>query len=301
MRSPPSAGWFVPERIVRLADRLTPPALALTGFRSVRVKTNAGLVHVLEVDGEGSLPPFLMLHGLGSCASDYVSLVRGLRSITRKLILPDMPGHGLSEPPTGGMNPAQVRVAVRDALDARVGEPSFVFGNSLGGLAAVRFAQMRPERTLGLILASPGGAAMSPEELAALLATFDLPSHASAVAFVDRFLAAPAWYRDVLALGVRARMNRASIRDLLRRISTEDLLTADDLRELAMPVYCFWGAEDDVLPAQSRDFFRRHLPPHALFEAPAGFGHAPYIDQPAVFLEKVRAFAESVMAGRPPG
>lgn len=257
-------------------------------------------MHVLEVDGQGPLPPFLLLHGLGSSASDYAPLARGLRAITRKLILPDMPGHGLSESPPSGMVPSQMRIAVREALDARVSEPCFVLGNSLGGLAAVRFAQMRPERVLGLFLASPGGAPMSPEELASLLAGFDLPSHTSAMGFVDRLLGAPMAGRTVLALGVRARMRRPPIQDLLRRISTDDLLTHAEVRALPMPICCFWGQQDDVLPVHSREFFRHALPDHAEFEAPEGYGHAPFLDQPAPFLRRVERFANSVLANRVP-
>lgn len=286
---------LVPPRLIDLADRLTPTALRFQGFRQHWVPTNAGRVHFLEVEGRGKLPPFLLLHGLGSCATDYAPLVARLRPHTRRLVLLDMPGHGLSEAPRGGMNPAHIRIAVREALDARVGEPSFVFGNSLGGLAAVRFAQIRPERVLGLILASPGGAPMSPEELSGLLAAFDISSSSQADRFVGKFLGKPHAMHAFLAAGVRSRMNRPAIRDLMRRISTEDLLTEAEVRSLPMPVYCFWGRKDDVLPEKSREFFRRVLPAHARFEDPDGYGHAPYLDHPDDFLERVLAFARHVV------
>lgn len=289
------ASWL-PSGVIRLADRLTPAALRLRGYRQVWVPTNAGKVHCLEVDGRGDLPPFLLLHGLGSCASDYAPLVELLRPYTRRLILPDLPGHGLSESPRAGMDPAHIRIAVREALDARIGEPCFVFGNSLGGLAAVRFAQIRPERVMGLLLASPGGAPMSPEELSALMAAFDISSRDAAFRFVDRFLGTPHAMRPVLAAGVRSRMNRPTIRDLMRRISTEDLLTEEEVRSLPMPVWCFWGMSDDVLPVGSREFFRRVLPATARFEAPEGYGHAPYLDHPKAFLERVTSFARDVVA-----
>lgn len=291
----------LPPGLIRLADRVTPAALRLQGYVQHWVPTSAGRIHVMEVQGSGQLPPFLLLHGLGSCATDYAPLVALLRVHTRRLILVDMPGHGLSEAPKQGMNPAHMRIAVREALDARVGEPTFVFGNSLGGLAAVRFAQMRPERVLGLILASPGGAPMSPEELSGLLAMFDISSHEAALAFVDRFLGRPHPVRPILAAGVRSRMNRPPIRDLMRRISTDDLLTPDEVRSLTMPVLCFWGLEDEVLPERSREFFRAFLPPHARFEAPSGYGHAPYLDHPKAFLRHVTSFAHEVVAGRAAG
>ena len=60
----------------------------------------------------------------------------------------------------------------------------------------------------------------------------------------------------------------------------------------------FWGLDDDVLPVHSREFFRRALPDHARFETAAGFGHAPFMDHPELFLDRVETFANRVMANR---
>lgn len=275
----------------RVVERLQPRALQAVGFKSTWAPTMAGPVHVLEGEGTGDLPPILLLHGLGSSGADYASFILRLRRHTRRLIIPDLPGHGLSPAPKDGMSPSRMRLAVGQALDARVGEPVIVFGNSLGGLAALRFAQLRPHRTLGVFLASPGGAPLSPEDLGDLLTTFDLSSHGAALAFVDRLLLNPGPARAVLALGLRARMRRGAIRDLIRRIAPEDLFQPGELATLPVPVHCFWGRDDRILPMRSFDFFRRELPPHGTWEDPPGYGHAPHMDQPEPFTERFLSFA----------
>jgi pimeloyl-ACP methyl ester carboxylesterase len=67
-----------------------------------------------------------------------------------------------------------------------------------------------------------------------------------------------------------------------------------------MPIHCFWGAEDQILPRRSLDFFRRELPAHATFESPAGYGHAPHMDQPGAFTEGFLRFAREAAARAAP-
>jgi pimeloyl-ACP methyl ester carboxylesterase len=58
-----------------------------------------------------------------------------------------------------------------------------------------------------------------------------------------------------------------------------------------MPVLCLWGTNDHLLPDTAREFFRRHLPAHAIFEEPEGYGHAPYVDHADDFVRRIAAFA----------
>jgi len=240
-------------------------------------------MHLLDAQGAGRLPPLVLLHGLSSTGVHYLPLVSHVRPHVRRLILPDLPGHGFSESPVGGMRHDTLAVGLRESLDAVLDEPAVIFGNSLGAIAAIRYARLRPERVRGLFLCSPGGAPMPAEELSRFLDLFRVESHASAVAFVDRVFGRRSTFRHVVAWGVKKRMHHPTVRGLLDAATPEGLLSGKELAELKMPVFMSWGMRDGVLPREHLDFFRDNLPSHAVVHEPAHHGHSPYLeDAPGV-------------------
>lgn len=261
-----------------LSDHLARATLQARFFRSRRVRTSVGRMHLLEAEGRGRMPPLVLLHGLSSTGVHYLPLVGHVRPHVRRLVLPDLPGHGFSEQPHGGMRHEAVEAGIREALDAVLDEPAVIFGNSLGAFAAIRYARMRPERVRGLFLCSPGGAPMEERELTRFLDQFRVDTHASAVAFVDRVFGRRSTFRHVLALGIRQRMRHPTVRGLLEAASPESLLSPEDLAGLSMPVWLSWGRRDGVLPREHLDFFREHLPAHAVVREPENHGHSPYLE-----------------------
>lgn len=286
---------FVP-RLIGAFDDGTPGLLRLFGWRSRWVETSRGRLHYFDVAGHGDGPPIVLVHGLGSRAADYALLVRRLRRTTRRLILPDLPGHGWSQ----GDDPdaEQLETVLNEAVEALLPEPSWVLGNSMGGLIAVRMALHAPDRVRGLVLASPAGAPLAAAALHELRELFLVDNHASAVHFVQRLLAGPARLRHVLAAGLRARLARGSIRSILGRIRNEDLLHPEQVRSLRMPIYFFWGAADRILDGDQLAWYRRSLPDHARIETPEGYGHSPFLDHPGRFARLVRGFVDEMEDAR---
>lgn len=260
------------------SDHLARATLQARFFRSRRIRTSVGRMHLMDADGHGRLPPLVLLHGLSSTGVHYLPLVGHLRPHVRRLVLPDLPGHGFSESPLGGVRQDTLTAGLREALDAVLDEPAVIFGNSLGAIAAIRYARLRPERVRGLFLCSPGGAPMAQKELARFLDTFRVESHASAVAFVDRVFGRRNAFRHVLALGVRKRMHHPTVRSLIDGVTPEGLLKPEDLSGLKMPVFVSWGRRDCVLPRENLDFFRENLPAHAVVHEPLEHGHSPYLE-----------------------
>ncbi len=282
--------------IQRTADRALARALRLGDVRSDLVRTAAGNVHVLDAAGSGPLPPLVLLHGLGAGGVHYARLIRRLRPHVRRILAPDLLGHGLSDLLAEGAPPVAVHEALRDALDVVLDEPAVLFGNSLGGLAAIRYAQARPAATLGLVLVSPAGAPMAPGELSAFLDGFDLDSHTAALEFTDRLFHRPHPLRHLLALGIRSRFGATAVRRLLEGATADVLLTPADLARLPMPVSIVWGGADRVLPATHRDFFFAHLPPGAERLTPPSYGHAPFLDHVDAVADHLLAFARRIDA-----
>jgi pimeloyl-ACP methyl ester carboxylesterase len=125
-------------------DLLGGLAIGFHDVRGVRLRVFRG--------GEG--PPLLLLHGFGGAAWNYTEMAPLLAR--RHLIVPDLPGHGGSEP-----LPAPSLTAFADAVAALLDEPVHVFGHSMGGVVALRLAERRPELVRSLVLAAPAGISSS--------------------------------------------------------------------------------------------------------------------------------------------
>ena len=279
-----------PPDFMRLVDGVATAALSVAGARVERVDAGGARVNVLRMAGKGNDLPVLLLHGLGSRATDYGQMMLGLARTSREVIAMDLPGHGDSSAPPEGMLPHAIRRVALSAFDRVVSSPVVAFGNSLGGLTALRLAALRPDFVKGVMVASPAGAPMDAEEMAKLLSIFEYRSHADALAFVDRFYASTGVLRHPFAWGVRGRMSSPAVREFIARIGTDDLLSEGDLSRLNMPVSVFWGRNDGILNPRHAEFFRRALPEHASVEVVDGFGHAPYIDDCSAFTARVAGF-----------
>lgn len=281
---------------IDVADRAAIALLRLQGVTSRTVPTPAGAVHVLDAPGSGPLPPLVLLHGLGSAAADHAPLLGPLRRHFGRIVAPDLPGHGASPAPAGGMRGEVLQDALSEALDRVCPEPAVVFGNSLGGLAALRWAIARPDRVRALILASPAGA---PDGMTQLVDGFRFRSHRDAAAFVRRVHARPPPWTPLLAVGVRARFGRPAVRALIDGASTGDLVDPVALRGLSVPILLLWGKQERILPDSHRAFFERHLP-QARVERPDGWGHAPMLDAPADLAARIVAFTVRALRAADP-
>ena len=258
---------------------------------SRRLPTSVGRVHLLELRGAGSLPPMVLLHGFGASSLHYLSLATHLRRHTRQILAPDLPAHGFSDVPAVAQMGEGIRQGLTEALDDVVREPVVLFGNSMGGYAAIRYALARPERVKGLILCSPAGAPCTAESLEALKSLFRLQSHGDALTFVDRVLVRPGRLRHLLALNVRRRFGREALQSLLSEVAASELLDPADLARLEMPLMFVWGKRERILHAQDLGFFRQHLPAHAHVEEPESFGHCPFLEEPGALAALMVRFA----------
>ncbi len=99
--------------------------------------------------GQGQV--VVLIHGLGSSGADWAFQVPPLVDGYR-LILPDLPGSGQSDPPSAGFSisaMADTLWRLLDAIDA--GQPHIV-GFSLGGAVALEMALQRPTQVFRLVL-----------------------------------------------------------------------------------------------------------------------------------------------------
>ncbi|AKF10185.1 alpha/beta fold hydrolase [Sandaracinus amylolyticus] len=279
-----------------IAERLARAALRARGIRGRMIDTPVGRVNVYEGRGAGTLPPVVVVHGIGSAGAPFGPVLARLLPHVRSVVAPELPGHGFSAPPHRALTPDTLLDVMRDVLDRVIDEPVILCGNSLGGAIVLRYARDRPEKVRGLVLLSPAGARMSDEELEDVRRAFHMPTTADARAFVARVYHRTPPLTSLFASGIRARMQSAVVQGLLADASPDHAATPDDLAALAMPVTLVWGCSERLLPASGLAYFREHLPRHARIEEPDAVGHCPHFDDPALVARLVLDMARQVSA-----
>lgn len=276
--------------LLPFVERAARLALNLQGFESRSFDTGASRLHVYDARGAGDLPTTVVLHGIGSAATPFGRVLTRLRPHARRVIAPDLPGHGWSAAPAAPMSVELFFEALCELLEPLADEPFVLVGNSFGGALALRYALEYPQRLHGLVLISPAGAQMSPAEWQALLDSFRVQSTQDARRLLERLYHRMPLYMPAFASGLRASLQRKVVTDLLHSATPQDLPSPERLAELAMPVLLLWGQSERILPPSSLAYFRRHLPEHALIEEPEGFGHCPHIDDPARLSQRLIDF-----------
>src|SRR5262245_17180835 len=118
---------------------------------------------VLRVRDEPEPPParpapLVCVHGAGGSSVSFMDLVRRL-AVHRRVIAPDLPGHGQSDRWHETITIDGYREAV-GTVCAHLGvKRAVILGHSMGAAVALRCALSWPERVAGLVLVS-GGAAL---------------------------------------------------------------------------------------------------------------------------------------------
>jgi len=237
-------------------------------------------------------PPLVLMHGVGSSATTFARLLRRLRPHFGVIYVPEAPAHGASAIPASPFTPDALFVLVSGWLDTVPPAPFVLYGNSLGGGAALRYAALRPERVSALLLLSPAGAHGTESELEELVASFDLKTSADATRFMGRLFDRPRWYHRLAGKELRRRFASPSLREFFSRAGRDDLLEPSTVSALPMPVLLLWGEAERLLPDSHRRWFARHLPAHADLVSPPHFAHSAYIER----ADEVAEFALGFLA-----
>jgi pimeloyl-ACP methyl ester carboxylesterase len=136
------------------------PAAEPDGF--VVVVDPGDRIHFLDWGGETptGAPGVLLIHGLSNTAWSWTPVARRLRGV-RHVVAMDLRGHGLSDAPTDGYDPATfaddvLAVAEGSGLLAGPGDRVVLAGHGFGAIVAAWAAAAMGERCAGLVLVDGG-------------------------------------------------------------------------------------------------------------------------------------------------
>jgi pimeloyl-ACP methyl ester carboxylesterase len=273
----------------RALERVGRWALNRKGFKSRYVETAGGCLHVYDKHTPATSPKLIVLHGISSGATPFSRLLTALAPHVSHIVAPEALGHGFSDCPEN-LTPDKLFNSLSELLHAETTEPAVIYGNSMGGGIALRYAIENPDRVRALMLCSPAGAQMDAQEYRRFLARLTMDEPAQARDFVNRLYHRTPWYAGVVSRFVFRRFNRVSIRNLLAGASPELLLEPAELRALKMPVLLLWGQSERLLPKENLSFFREHFASHVVIDEPVGMGHIPHLERPRDLARRIRKF-----------
>ena len=112
---------------------------------------------------EGSGPEILFLHGAASDSDTLAPLISQLSGSHRCIAL-DRLGYRRSTPLAENTTIEEQAAAVHAVLDRAASGPVWVFGHSSGGIIALGYASLFPDRVRGLVVMEPAVYALYPDD-----------------------------------------------------------------------------------------------------------------------------------------
>jgi len=247
----------------------------------------------------GDGPPLLPVHGSGGSAWNFAELAPLLSR--RRLIIPDLPGHGGSS-----ALPAASLAGFADVVASLLQEPVDVLGHSMGGVVALRLAERHPALVRSVVLAAAAGISSSTRlaEITIALAGIVQPGRlagrrADRVArsarlrrlvfggfevanpdllserAVHGFLLGPTMHTDALGAGLALAADDPRV----------------DLERVRCPVLVLWGGRDRQVPLEDGFEYARRL--RAPLRVIADCGHLLIGERPDACARAVLQFTEA--------
>ncbi|MFZ5676108.1 MAG: acetoin dehydrogenase dihydrolipoyllysine-residue acetyltransferase subunit [Pseudomonadota bacterium] len=244
--------------------------------RDVAQATQAPRGHIgFDKLGEGG-ETFLLIHGFAGDRSSWVATASGIARAGHTAIVPDLPGHGVTEAETQSLD--DLVTAMTGFANGLAGAVHLV-GHSLGGAVATGIAERLGGKVRSLTLIAPAGTGREID--GGFVNGMAEATTAGEVAHLLRLLGPKAdGLSDKALSALAAQLAQGRLKTLAQALVGPQGQKIDILRALAklaetLPVKALIGTEDRVIPA-SHAF---NLPPAvAVHFLPAG--HMPHWDLP---------------------
>ena len=278
---------------------MTDAKVDLPGFEERFAEVRGSRLRYL-VCGEGE--PLVLVHGLGGAAANWLALapllLRG-----RRLLVPELPGHGGSEPLPAAANLNAYADSLAEVAEREGLSPAAVVGHSLGGAIALRLAIRRPDGVSRLVLAAAAGISSGTRSARYALTITGILKPGRRIAPHRRLVARS----PVLKSLVFGRWGAADPRALPAEVveaflsgparhtdtvSAAKALMKDDPRadldRVRCPSLVLWGARDNQLPIGDAFDYARRL--RGRLRVIADCGHLLIGERPDACADAIESF-----------
>ncbi|MDQ6767117.1 MAG: alpha/beta fold hydrolase [Candidatus Eremiobacteraeota bacterium] len=273
----------------------------MNGTAPVRKSINIDGTDIAYLEaGEGQ--PLLLLHGMGHSSTAWLRSIPALAE-QRRVLAPDMPGHGGSASPDVVYDPAYFARFVLQFASALGLESVDAAGNSLGALTLMLAALEQAKTLRRLVLVNPLGFTKPPLP----------PLDDAMLAIIGLWLSFPRT-RALIRAGYAAnfydarKLDEESVDEFASRLVRDSRMVAarrtlrgifhfskhlDAMQQrfasLESPTLVIWGKNDLMLPSKDAEIARRVLPAPRI-EVLERCGHCPHIERPEAFCALVLDF-----------
>jgi pimeloyl-ACP methyl ester carboxylesterase len=258
-----------------------PTDLILSGKR-VHVWTN------------GTGPALLLLHSAWGDAEMSWGPVWNELSRSFKIIAPDLPGFGTSEPLDTPSLAANARV-LKELLDHEKADRAIVVGNSFGVTMAIEFASLYPERTRHLVLVNGGYLPALPgfmknlislpiveKRFRALMRNMTYSDNAFAKAFPNPTSLPPGLIDRIRQN--EEKQSRIVFDTFMKQVKPQTPPT--------VPMTIIWGTGDRLVTRKQAGSIQKWLGNVELVTIEDA-GHMPQVERPGEFVEAMKRVGEA--------
>ncbi|HLM36751.1 MAG TPA: alpha/beta fold hydrolase [Gaiellaceae bacterium] len=257
------------------------------------------------VCGEGE--PLVLVHGLGGAASNWLPLAPLLLP-GRRLLVPELPGHGGSEPLPAAQNLNAYADSLAELTQREGFSPAAVVGHSLGGAIALRLAIRRPDSVNRIVLAAAAGISSGTRSARYALTITGILKPGRRIAPHRRLVARSAMLKSMVfgrwgaadPKALPAEVVEAFLSGPARHTDTfsaaKALMRDDprpDLDRVRCPSLVLWGARDNQLPIGDAFDYARRL--RGRLRVIADCGHLLIGERPDACADAIDEF----LAGEP--
>jgi pimeloyl-ACP methyl ester carboxylesterase len=249
-------------------------ALRRAGLRKTKLTTTVG-EQIVWHGGNG--PWLVLLHGAGDQAGTWNKVAPELKRHFQ-LLIPDLAGHGESDPAAGVLSLRTLLAALEQVLDATPWRdaPLVLVGNSLGAWMAMLYTHKYPHRVTRVILID-GGPIKSASEIGIMPKDREEARRA-----LDAVLDSSTPRRPNFVLDDLVRVSNTGPISRLLAAGEEDMskyLLDDKLASFQLPVDLIWGASDRLVPLDYAKKLQSQLP-HCTLTVIERCGHGPQLERP---------------------
>lgn len=232
-----------------------------------------------RVDGGGDNAPVVLIHGFGGDSENWLFNVPAL-SGDRKVVMPDLPGHGISSKTVSDGSASALAAAVAAVIADTAADEVHLVGHSLGAAVAMQYASENSARIKSLTII--GGAGLSDTVNAEFLDSYVAAERRKDMKAVAQMLFADASLVTREMVNNMLKFKRLEgVEDALKTIAAANFPGGKQSNSFRgavegfdFPIMAIWGSKDGVISAPEAGSLPSGIALHVL----DGAGHMPQME-----------------------